>query len=88
VTLNYLHPFPEGNGRSTLTMLAQLAREAEYTLDYTKISPQEWNRAASRSSPQRLIEHPTVARSGDPTLIHQVFRQIVEPLNERVRHHD
>ena len=88
VTLNYLHPFPEGNGRSTLTMLAQLAREAEYTLDYTKIRPQTLNRAASRSTPQRLIEDPTVARSGDPTLIHEVFRQIVEPLKERVRPRD
>ena len=88
VTLNYLHPFPEGNGRSTLTMLAQLAREAEYTLDYTKISPQAWNWAASRSSPQRLIEDPTVARSGDPTWIHEVFRYIVEPLHERLRSRD
>ena len=88
VTLNYLHPFPEGNGRSSLTMLAQLAREAEYRLDYTKIRPQAWNRAASRSSPQRLIEDPTVARSGDPTLIHEVFRHIVEPLNERMRPRD
>ena len=88
VTLNYLHPFPEGNGRSTLTMLAQLAREAEYKLDYTKICPQAWNRAASRSTPQRLIEDPTVARSGDPTLIHEAFRQIVEPFKERVRPRD
>ena len=88
VTLNYLHPFPEGNGRSTLTMLAQLAHEAEYTLDYTKISPQAWNWAASRSTPQRLIEDPTVARTGDPTLIHEVFRHIVEPLKERIRPRD
>ncbi|MBK8277093.1 MAG: Fic family protein [Nitrospira sp.] len=88
VTLNDMHPFPEGNGRSTQTLLVQLADEANYTVDYAKVRPDEWNRAASRSTPQRQADDPTVTRKGDPTLIQDVFRRIVEPLKERVSPHD
>jgi cell filamentation protein len=47
--INYLHPFREGNGRTTQTFFAQLSREAGYKLDFTKVGREEWNEAASMS---------------------------------------
>jgi cell filamentation protein len=47
--INALHPFREGNGRSTRVFLAQLAREAGYELDYSKVDASTWNEAARAS---------------------------------------
>lgn len=38
---NYLHPFREGNGRTQRLFLAQLARNAGYTLDFAEIDVDE-----------------------------------------------
>lgn len=48
---NALHPFREGNGRTTREFIGQLAREAGYDLDQTRIdnSKDQWNEAARRS---------------------------------------
>lgn len=48
---NALHPFREGNGRTTRELIGQLAREAGYDLDQTRIdnSKDQWNDAARRS---------------------------------------
>jgi cell filamentation protein len=48
---NQLHPFREGNGRSTREFLGQLARQAGYELDQTRIdrAKGEWNLAAKLS---------------------------------------
>jgi cell filamentation protein len=47
--LNAIHPFREGNGRALQTFLEQLAGEAGYTLDFTKVERAEWNAAAKGS---------------------------------------
>lgn len=47
--VNALHPFREGNGRSTRTYIAQLSKEAGYELDYSKVDKERWNEAAKRS---------------------------------------
>lgn len=46
---NAVHPFREGNGRSTREFIGQLAREAGYELDQTRIdnSKDQWNQAAA-----------------------------------------
>lgn len=36
-TTNYLHPFREGNGRTQRVFLSQLAEQAGYVLDFSKI---------------------------------------------------
>ena len=41
--INTLHPFREGNGRATQTFLQQLARQAGYEIDHTKIDKAPWN---------------------------------------------
>jgi len=47
--INALHAFREGNGRSTRVYLSQLAQEAGYELDYSKVSKERWNEAAKLS---------------------------------------
>ena len=79
VKLNYMHPFPEGNGRSTQTFLSQLASGAGYRLDFDKVSPGDWNKAAARSMPQVNLHEPAFKRPEDPSFIHRVFRQIASP---------
>lgn len=41
MTTNYLHPFREGNGRTQRLFLAQLARNANYKLDFADIDIDE-----------------------------------------------
>jgi cell filamentation protein len=40
--INYVHPFREGNGRTQLLYLQQLAEHAGYTLDINKIDQAHW----------------------------------------------
>jgi cell filamentation protein len=47
--INALHPFREGNGRSTQAFIADLARQAGFLVDYTKVDKEHWNDAARRS---------------------------------------
>jgi cell filamentation protein len=56
--LNALHPFREGNGRSTREFMAQLAKEAGYELDQERIdnSKDRWNHASQRSMVGDLSE--------------------------------
>ncbi len=83
VKLNYMHPFPEGNGRSTQTLLTQLAREAGYDLNYANVDKDQWNHAAGRSMPQRNVKDPSYWRKSDTGPIQETFKRIVEPLRER-----
>lgn len=48
---NAVHPFREGNGRSTRMMMGQLASNAGWILDVTRIDNREgqWNEASKRS---------------------------------------
>lgn len=47
--INAIHPFREGNGRSTREYLRQLAQEADYKLEFSKVSKTLWNEAAIQS---------------------------------------
>ena len=47
--VNYVHPFREGNGRTQLFYLAQLATHAGHPLDLTQLTPSNWI-AASRAA--------------------------------------
>ena len=46
---NALHPFRDGNGRATREFFRQLATQAGYKLDLTKIERGAWNEASARS---------------------------------------
>jgi len=44
--LNYVHPFREGNGRTQLLYLEQLADQADHPIDLARISPRRWLEAS------------------------------------------
>ena len=66
---NELHPFREGNGRATRTMVAQIAREAGYELDRTRIDQNRgiWNDASRKGI------------AGDLEPLKQIFQDAVRP---------
>ncbi|MGY8573474.1 Fic family protein [Paracidovorax citrulli] len=66
---NALHPFREGNGRATRELIGQLAREAGYELDQTRIDngKEQWNAAARASF------------RGDQGPIVSIFTEAVRP---------
>lgn len=47
---NELHPFREGNGRTTREYLHSLAQESGHSLDFTKVDRATWNEAAKQSA--------------------------------------
>lgn len=47
--VNYVHPFREGNGRTQLVYLKQLADQAGHVLDLTKISKDSWIAASKEA---------------------------------------
>lgn len=63
--VNDLHPFREGNGRATRAFLGQLAEDAGYSLNYSKVNRVEWNSASKESA------------RGNLEPIKAVFNQIV-----------
>lgn len=46
VDLNKMHPFREGNGRTTRVVLTELAYNAGYALDFSKTDKSEWINAS------------------------------------------
>lgn len=79
--VNFLHPFPEGNGRTTQTMMKQLANGAGYDLDFKAVHSQVWNQAAARSQQQVNLKTGET-RAPDNKLLLQVFNQITKPLTQ------
>lgn len=51
--VNYVHPFREGNGRTQLHYLKQLAGQAGHPLDLTKIDPAGWIEASKQAQTAR-----------------------------------
>lgn len=47
--INYVHPFREGNGRTQLLYLQQLAEDAGHRLDLTRIEPLRWIEASKQA---------------------------------------
>ena len=64
--INALHPFREGNGRAQRAFLAQLARDAGYTIRWAVMDP-TGNVDASRA-----------AHRGDNTLLRALLDQLVD----------
>lgn len=44
--VNHIHPFREGNGRTQLQYLQQLARQAGHPMDVRRIEPERWLNAS------------------------------------------
>ncbi len=72
--VNYVHPFREGNGRTQLFYLKQLAEQAGHRIDLSRIDPEKWMQASREAYDGR---YETMARS--------IERAIVTPEKERSR---
>ena len=64
--VNYVHPFREGNGRTQLYYLEQLAEQAGHSIDLTRIEPKRW------------LEASKTAHSGDYTSMGEEIRHAIE----------
>lgn len=51
--INFAHPFREGNGRTLIQYLNQLAPQAGHRIDIKRVEPEQWNRARMES-PNKL----------------------------------
>ena len=70
--VNYVHPFREGNGRTQLQYLEQLAEQAGHPLDLTRLNPQAW------------IDASRAAHEGDyAPMAHAIELAFVERSRER-----
>lgn len=67
--INVLHPFREGNGRTQREFIRQLARNAGYELDWTKVDPDRVLKASIRSKV-------------DTKELADVIRESLSPLNQ------
>lgn len=72
--LNCAHPFREGNGRSSKTLLQVLAAKAGYRFDYSGVSKKQWDTASRRSAPDYGHYRP------DAHPLFSVFTTITAPL--------
>lgn len=52
---NFAHPFEEGNGRATRILFKQIAKEAGYEFDTSKINKEEWDMASTLSCENGII---------------------------------
>lgn len=75
IEANRIHAFPEGNGRSLQVFMKELAKEQYVELDYTKITPDAWNRASAISGMHgRFFEHIHFIQSpSDAEPMRQIF---------------
>ncbi len=83
--VNYLHPFPEGNGRATQELMSQLAKDAGYEINYKGVGKIIWNHAAARSQNQ-INKETGEKRIGDSELMQKVFNEIVSPIQKEKTH--
>lgn len=77
--LNELHPFREGNGRSTRIFLTQLAKEAGYDLDVTKMEKERWNLASHRALMQHHPKEPSKSLVPNQSDMRQIFHESCKP---------
>ena len=63
--VNHVHPFREGNGRTQLQYLKQLAEHAGHAIDLTRIDRAAWLDASRRSN------------AGDHAAITRCIRQVL-----------
>lgn len=68
--LNQAHPFREGNGRTSKAFMEHVAEQSRFTLDYHRVTPEQWNEASRDSGPDLLTYEPV------PAALVPVFRTI------------
>lgn len=81
-TINHAHPFEEGNGRATQTMMTQLAKNAGYALQFDQLNRTEWAIASSKSIPHSRMHEGVVpyAQPIDMKPLQEQLSKITLPL--------
>ncbi len=74
--VNYVHPFREGNGRTQLQYLKQLAGRAGHSLDLEKLDHAKWMEASRQ------------AQASEYGLMSQTIRDALGPEKDRARDRD
>lgn len=64
------HPFREGDGRTAKVFMSHLAERSRFSLDYSRVTPEQWNAASTWSGPDLLAYEP------HPAELVPVFRVI------------
>ena len=64
--INHIHPFREGNGRTQLTYLLQLAVQADHVVDVRRIERARWYSASIAAHNGRFEEIAAVIRNAIP----------------------
>lgn len=67
--INYVHPFREGNGRTQLAYLAELAAQAGHVFDAGKLDPERWiaaSIAAHGANYELMVSEITLALGDGP----------------------
>lgn len=77
--LNEIHPFREGNGRSTRVYLTQLAREAGYEFDMSKVDKDRWNLASHKAQVQHDPKSSENKLPANQMEIRQIFHETMTP---------
>lgn len=68
--LNQAHPFREGNGRTSKVFMEHVAQLSRFTLDFSRVTPEQWNQASMFSRPDLLAYEPV------PDSLVPVFRHV------------
>lgn len=68
--LNQAHPFREGNGRTSKVFMEHVAERSRFSLDYARVTPEQWDQASMLSRPDMLAYEPV------PDSLVPVFRHI------------
>ena len=78
---NHLHPFPEGNGRALQLFITQLARTQRLHLEWSRITPSEWNQAAAFSGLYGHVDERGQLHALPPktALLENIFARMIAP---------
>lgn len=86
IKANYIHPFPEGNGRALQVFMTLLAREQNITMNYGKADPEMWNQANALSVPHfRRFEGHLVPQEANRFSLNLLLKDVIRA-NEDISH--
>nr|WP_233167702.1 Fic family protein [Paenibacillus roseus] len=77
--INVLHPFREGNGRSTREFMRQLSKQAGYELEWSRVDPRRAFQASVKSVTDTADLTQVIRdaiREADPALLKDLLKQI------------
>lgn len=86
--LNEIHPFREGNGRSTRIFLSQLAKEAGHELRIDKLDKDKWNLASHKAMKQEDPKNPDRVYAGNQSMMREVLGAATRPHVEHAFVHE